>query len=73
MATKNKKPLGEILPKESMILRTHIGSATLGKKAYEMSTSMTGRPLILSKQTGKYFSLPWADILDLAIQAGVDA
>jgi hypothetical protein len=65
--------IGELIPKDSMILRQAVGeaSASDGKK-YEMTLSMAMAPLVKSELTGKTFSLPWKDILTLAIRAGVD-
>ena len=65
--------IGEILPPKSMILRTHIGEAKQGKLEYEMSTAIAGMPIIHSKQTGKWFTLSWQTILELAVKAGIDA
>jgi len=55
-----------------MFLRTHVGEASEGKRKYEMATNMDGTPIIESKQTGKWFSLSWNDILNLAEKAGID-
>lgn len=65
--------IGEILPPKSMILRQHIGEASCGDLKYEMSTGMNGAPIVHSKQTGKWFTLSWKDILELADKAGIDA
>ena len=65
--------VGTIYPAKSMILRNHIGEAKSGKLGYEMSTTMAGQPIILSKQTGKWFTLSWQTIIDLAVKAGIDA
>jgi hypothetical protein len=65
--------IGRVYPKGSMFLRTHVGTAEDGKRKYEMATNMNGTPIIESKQTGKWFSLSWQDILNLAEKAGIDA
>ena len=64
--------IGRVNPKGSMFLRNHVGEAANGKRKYEMATNMNGTPIIESKQTGKWFSLSWQDILTLAIKAGID-
>jgi hypothetical protein len=64
--------IGELIPKDAMVLRQAVGDATWDGKKYEMTLSTTMAPLVKSEQTGKTFSLPWKDILTLAIQAGVD-
>lgn len=65
--------IGRVYPKGSMFLRTHFGTAEDGERKYEMATNMNGTPIIESKQTGKWFSLSWQDILNLAEKAGIDA
>jgi hypothetical protein len=64
--------IGEIHPKSDLFLRLSCGNATLGKKAYEMNTAVGGSPLIKSEQTGKYWSVSWKKLLDLAIEEGLD-
>lgn len=65
--------IGEILPPKSMMLRTRVGEASCGDLKYEMSTGMNGAPIVHSKQAGKWFTLSWKDILELADKAGIDA
>lgn len=60
------------MPPRTMILRVHCGEATSGKLKYEMSTAIAGMPVVQSKQTGKWFSLSWETIIDLAVKAGID-
>ena len=55
-----------------MFLRVHAGTAEYGKLKYEMAYLMGGSPIVESKQTGKWFTLSWQDILDLARKAGID-
>ncbi len=64
--------VGRLHPPRSMFLRVHVGEASLGKRKYEMSTGINGSPIIHSKQTGKWFSLTWKDILTLAEKSGID-
>lgn len=73
VASKGGLGIGEILPPRSMILRQHIGEASCGDLKYEMSTGMNGAPIVRSKQTGKWFTISWAKILELADKAGIDA
>jgi hypothetical protein len=63
---------GTVHTKEKLFLREEVGKASQEKRAYEMSTSMSRSPIIRSKQTGKFFTLSWSDIIDLAIAAGID-
>ena len=73
LRSKDGLGIGRVYPKGSMFLRTHVGEADDGKRKYEMATNMNGTPIIESKQTGKWFSLSWQDILNLAEKAGIDA
>jgi hypothetical protein len=69
----NRKPIGEILPPDSMILRNHVGEASLGEIKYDMSfVATTGQPLIHNKNNRKWFTLSWEDILNLAHRAGIN-
>lgn len=73
MSKKTKQVvLGEILPSTSLMLRNHVGEASCGDLKYEMSTGMNGAPIVRSKQTGKWFTLSWQAILELADKAGID-
>lgn len=64
---------GKVHPKKTLFLRELVAEAELGEGKYEMLTSMARAPMIMSKQTGKYFTLSWQDILELAIEGGIDA
>jgi hypothetical protein len=45
----------------------------LKENKYEMSINGKGyNPIIQSKQTGKFWSITWEELLDLAINAGID-
>lgn len=63
---------GRIKPKGSFYLRVHVGKGDQGDKHYEMSFINGNIPAIESKQTGKFFVLSWNDILDMAVQGGID-
>lgn len=69
-----KGPLcgGQIHPPRTMFLRVHCGEATAGKLKYEMATAIAGMPIVESKQTGKWFTLSWQQIIDMAVKAGID-
>lgn len=64
--------IGKIHDKKTMLLRFHVGTAEAVKKKYYMALSNATTPIIISEQTGKYFSLGWDEIIDLAIIAGID-
>lgn len=64
---------GEILPKRMFVMTVAVGEATgSDNKSYELLTSMCGSPVVLSKQTGKYYVLNWDDILDMAVETGIE-
>lgn len=66
------KTRGKIYPSRSLILRVDCGTASDTDNSYDLSTTMTGEPVIESKRTGKYFILGWQDIVDMAIESGID-
>ena len=65
--------MSEILERGVMILRVVVGEAEddQGNK-YEMTVSMASAPLLKSKLTGRTFALSWSDILEQAIEAGIN-
>lgn len=66
---------GEIHPKRTLFFRFCVGKITdLNKDTYEMSINVSDHsPIIESKKTGKWFTLSWKDIIDLAIDMGIDS
>ena len=66
--------IGKIHPKKTMFLRNNVGSADgPGGFSYEMSSNFSDHsPIIQSKKTGKWFVLGWEEIVNLAIDAGID-
>lgn len=67
-----EKQYGKFIENGALLLRKEIGTGHMGGKEYLMQTTATGNPIIESKATGKRFMLEWQDILNLAIDAGVD-
>lgn len=66
--------IGKLLPSKTLVLRVHVGEAKDGEsRAYEMTISATSsEPIVRSQKSGRWFVLPWQDILRLAVEAGVD-
>lgn len=66
--------LGTIKPKGTLILREQVGEAEAENgNSYELTTSVSsGQPIVRSQKTGKWFLLSWQEIIDLAVEAGVD-
>lgn len=65
---------GRIHAPDTMFLRMHVGEAKSGDMGYELDTNMAAaNPIVRSKQSGKWFTLSWQDIIELAIEAGIDA
>lgn len=66
--------IGTIHPPKTMFLHMSLGTATDSEgNTYELSTHPSGFPIVRSRKTGKWFTLSWPDILDLADRAGIDA
>ena len=65
---------GKIHSASEMFLRIHVGTATATDNTkYEMSLIASSQtPLIMNMKTRKYFSLPWEDIINLAVDNGID-
>lgn len=68
------KEYGKIHPPRTMFLRSAVGEiADEEGNKYECTTNVAGgHPIIHSEQTGKWFTLAWADIVKLAIESGID-
>lgn len=67
--------IGTIREKGAMFLRVSVGTAADedNNAKYEMSTlAGTSIPCVRSVATGRYFLLTWPEILNLAIDAGID-
>lgn len=74
---RHKKPapfIGRIIPAKTLIMRHNVGTATGDEgDEYEMTTTVNDRsPMVKSMKTGKTFHLNWNDIINLAVQAGVN-
>lgn len=72
-SSKSKKQIGKIHDKSVLFFRQHVGEATSDDIGYEMSVNVGGlTPIVLSKKTGKWFTLGWEDIINLAVVAGIN-
>ena len=69
-----KNKLGIIHPSDALIFRNHVGELSNDERGYELFHNVYSGlpPHILSKQTGKSFTLPWEDIVEIAINQGID-
>ena len=54
------------------MLRVEVGSGELGGREYVMQSTVGFEPIVISKNTGKRFTLEWHDIVALAVAAGID-
>lgn len=72
--SKTRVKYGEVHPPKTMFLRQEVGKITDDDgNSYEATLNMGGQqPIIHSKQTNKWFTLSWGDIVSLAIDAGID-
>lgn len=67
--------LGKIHPSKTLFLRETVGEATDNKTGvkYEMTNGVGGGgPIVRSSKTGKWFTLSWSEIINLAKKAGID-
>jgi len=59
--------------KNSLFLRFEVGSCCIRENMYEMFNNASfGTPIIRSKQTGKWWTVSWKELLELAVKAGID-
>lgn len=64
---------GKLHKKGAMILRLHVGTASddSGNQFEMFNAAATGCPGIYCKNTGRYFTLGWPEILEMAEAAGI--
>ena len=65
----------EIIEKDKLLMRVHVGEAKDEENGieYHLSTSLaTSTPMVSSSKTGRIFTISWGDILEMAIQAGIN-
>jgi hypothetical protein len=70
-----EKKIGEIHPPKTLFFRQSVGDAKDKETGlgYEMTVNMGQyTPIVKSEQTGKWFTLSWTDIINLAVEAGID-
>lgn len=63
--------LGTIHDNKALFMSIHVGTASNDDSTFEICTSMNQSPLIRCVETGKWFSLSWQEILELAEEAGI--
>lgn len=70
----NEITMGEIHNKDTLFLRIDCGHATDPERGtkYELSTLSGGSPCVRNEKNGKWFTLSWHDILNMAQFAGID-
>jgi len=73
MTKEKETTLGKIHPKRTMFFRVHVGTAKNSQGSYEMATNAgDSAPIVESKKTGKWFTLSWEDIMNMAKDADID-
>lgn len=70
--TTKANPNGKLIEKGALLLRTNVGTASLGKTSYELTTGVSCAPLIKNLTTGLTFSFTWEDLINQARDAGID-
>jgi len=69
----SRQLFGSLHQPHALFLRTQCGETTGTNRRYELSTNASdGSPIIHSNKTGQWFTLGWTDIIDMAIEAGID-
>lgn len=67
------KKLGKIHGKGFMTLHMDCGTAKTDEYKLDLSTNASnGSPMVRNSVTNKWFTLNWQEIIDLAIEAGID-
>jgi hypothetical protein len=65
---------GHLIESNAILLRRRLGEARIDDGSrYEIGASPTGAPIIRSRQSGRYWSLTWDELVALALEAGIDA
>lgn len=60
--------------RDTMFLRTSVGTATGDHgEQYEMSLLNGLTPCVRNTKTGKWFAIEWGQILQAAMEAGIDS
>lgn len=65
--------MSKIYEKRALFLRTLIGEASDEEgNVYELAVTADSAMLVKSKQTGRTFNITWQDVLELAVEAGIN-
>ncbi len=65
------KTIGKMLDKKDLYITIHVGTAG-HKKEYHLALLVDSSPIVTSEKTNKRFNLPWNDIINMAIKAGIN-
>jgi len=63
--------IGTVHNKDALFMTFAVGEAKSDDNTFELNTSMSGSPIVRCVETGKWFSLGWSEILQLADEAGI--
>ena len=65
---------GKMLDMKALYMTIHVGEATDKENGieYQMALMANSSPVITSDKTDKRFNLSWQDIINMAIEAGID-
>jgi len=68
-----KDKVGRMHPKRSLFLHTRVADAEMGGKRYEVWLALSmAETLVVSTQTGRIFGIEVKQLIELAIDAGID-
>lgn len=64
---------GKVHPPNTLFMSVHVGTATREDGGeYDLASSLGGSPIVYNKQSQRWYSLGWQDILKMAVEAGLD-
>ena len=64
--------MGKIYTRDTYMFNEHVGEAENANRKYDLVLISSVTPGVKSKTTGKTFVLRWEEILQLAVDAGID-
>lgn len=64
--------IGELHDSQTIFLHVFVGTAKDDDQEYELTYGTMHTPIVRNLKTGKYFTLSWNDVLQLAKEAGID-
>lgn len=71
---KEIKPDSKGRKRGTMFMSMSAGKATIGKKKYDLSAALPVYSMVVrSEQTGRQFTISWTELIQIAIERGIDS